>query len=325
MRVLIPYPANPDSFQDNVAHTLSKMGHDVRVAPKSVLPNSWKPVAALRRFARDVWPSTWDPCERFCVEAAREWQPDVVLCLTQTLNDEVLEALAKIGIRNRVAWWGDAPGNMQKFGLLSPWWTSIYIKDWFAVQKFQAVGINAQLLHEAMNPEWHKPTGESVNDSVAVVGNCYGYRQYQVNRLLAAGLNVRLFGPGPPRWASAHIRSLHEKQYVVKTRKSQIFEGAVASLNSTSFVEGDSLNCRAFEICGARGLQLLESRPCVAMCFEPGSEVLVYKSLDEVVEYVNRARSDKSWAERIRERGRARALAHHTYENRLKNIVQNLI
>ena len=50
-----------------------------------------------------------------------------------------------------------------------------------------------------------------------------------------------------------------------------MFGEALACLNSFSPAEGDSLNCRAFEVAGAAGLQLIEDRPAIRECFDPGS------------------------------------------------------
>ena len=110
----------------------------------------------------------------------------------------------------------------------------------------------------------------------------------------------------------------------MRDAKAQVFEGALAALNSTSLAEGDSLNCRAFEICGAGGLQLIEDKPSVATCFDPGAEVLTYATLDDIIVHLERARGDPGWADGVRAAGRARALAHHTYQHRLTRILAGL-
>jgi spore maturation protein CgeB len=220
--------------------------------------------------------------------------------------------------------WGDPPANMRGMGLLVPDWDMIFLKDAAAVAKFCAVGLKAELLHEAMNPAWHVRNFTSVGDEIVVAGNYYGYRQYLVSRLLDAGVPVALYGPAPPRWAMGAIQRAHRGRYVVRHEKSRIFGTGLACLNSTSLSEGNSLNCRAFEIAGACGLQLIEDKSAVATCFEPGREALVYRSVDEICEYVVRARRDPAWAMGVREAGYARAVAHHTYALRLGHMLSRL-
>ena len=258
--------------------------------------------------------------ERHLLRIARSVKPDVLLVLTQTVSEETLAAVKKIGMRT-VAWWGDAAGNMPRMGLLSDQWDLIFLKDRDTVEKFRRVGLPAQLLHEAMNPAWHRPMSPQSNDSVAIVGNSYGFRQFLTLRLIQAGIPVELYGPPLPRWSLSQLRSIHTGRYVVTEEKSRIFGGALACLNSTALIEGNSLNCRAFEIAGAGGLQIMEFRPAIEECFEPTRELLTFASFAELLEHVEWAKKNPAGAQRVRLAGCERARAHHTYAHRLKRII----
>ena len=89
-------------------------------------------------------------------------------------------------------------------------------------------------------------------------GNYYNYRQALCQMLIERGYSVELYGPPPPRWALSLIQRSHSGKYIVKEEKSRVFGAGLACLNSFNFDEGDSLSCRAFEIAGAGGLQLIE-------------------------------------------------------------------
>lgn len=245
----------------------------------------------------------------------------MLLCLTQALRGEVLADIGRIGV-HRIAWWGDPPANMRDMGLLSGEWDAIHLKDSAAVARFRALGLPAHLTHEAMNPDWHCPQGADRGPDIAVVGNYYGYRQALAARLAARRVPLALYGPPVPRWGNPALRLLHRGAYVVRAEKSRVFEAALAALNSTSLAEGESLNCRAFEICGAGGLQLIEDRAAVATCFEPGHEVLTYRSVDDILAHLDQARCNPSWAADVRTAGLARARAEHTYQHRLTRILE---
>jgi spore maturation protein CgeB len=322
LRVLIPNFPAPDSFVDNVTHTLRTMGSEVVTADRLFARHRGRVSRLVDNLVAGAFPQWWSDAERWLVAKAREWRPDVLLCLTQSLKPEVLRELKRLGVGVRVAWWGDAPANMRGMGLLTEEWDHIYIKDAVAVAKFRAVGLNADLLHEAMNPEWHRPQGMAPGKQVVVAGNYYGYRQMLVSRLIEAGVPLELHGTPPPRWGDPRVSAYHSGRYVTRAEKSAAFEGALASLNSTSLSEGDSLNCRAFEICGAGGLQLIEQKPVVAECFEPGREVLTYDSVQQILEHLKRAETDPAWAAGVRAAGHRRALAHHTYAHRLTHILR---
>jgi spore maturation protein CgeB len=114
----------------------------------------------------------------------------------------------------------------------------------------------------------------------------------------------------------------HTGRYLVKKEKSVAFGEALACLNSFSVAEGDSLNCRAFETAGAGGLQLIEDRPSISGCFDPGTEILPFSGIDELFEYLARARREPNWAASVRAAGAKRALAEHTYRHRLNSILR---
>jgi spore maturation protein CgeB len=300
------------------------MGHVVETPAARFRRNDGRVNRIVVDALTAAFPNRWEEHENFVVAAARRFKPDLVLCLTQALRSEVLTELRAGGRTRCVAWWGDTPANMRGMGLLTDGWDAIFIKDQIAAQKMRAVGLNAHLLHEAMNPDWHAPQGAARTQNLAVVGNYYGYRQMLVGRLLDAGVDLELYGFAPPRWGDQRIREQHTGRFVTRREKSSVFEGSQASLNCTAMSEGDSLNCRAFEICGAKGLQLMEDKPSVSMCFEPGKEVLTYGSIEDILEILDRLRVEPRWGDGIREAGWRRVHAEHTYSHRLKHILRHV-
>src|SRR5262249_7020978 len=147
--------------------------HEVVAAPqRSQATYSSLPGHALRmvreQVLRGVRPSS---DERRLLRLARAHPPDMVLSLTWDVHPEVLDELGKMCAGRRVLWWGDAPANSQRWGLLNSGWDWIFVKDPAAVGKLRLVGRNAHLLHEAMNPAWHRPVARQANDAVVVAGN----------------------------------------------------------------------------------------------------------------------------------------------------------
>lgn len=323
--VLISGPIFKDTFADNIIDTLKGMGiHPVSDEQETRTGRSAQVMHLLRDLAERAgadWPSAH---EKRLLKLAREHKPELFLSPTIACDDAFLDQLKASGVRHCVAWWGDAPGNMKRMGLLSKKWDWIFLKDPDAVSKFRRIGLNAHLLHEAMNPSWHRPLAEQANQEVAVAGNFYGYRQFLVLELLARGVEVGLYGGRLPNWVNDEIRRRHRHRYIVREEKSRVFGEAMACLNSTQIVEGNSMNCRAFEIAGAGGLQIIEFKPIIAECFEPGKEVLTFDSLDEMMAHLDRARRFPDEVRKIRHAGAARALNEHTYRHRLGTIFKRV-
>lgn len=325
MRILIPAYTFPDSFAENVAYTLRFMGHEVR----SLAPRNYGDVRArvssvrntvLGRVMRDYVPDV----EREALRVARDFRPELVLALTQQLASETLRDFGRLGVKWRVAWWGDAPANMKQMGLLDDGWDAIFLKDPDCVRKFARVGFPAFLLHEAHNPAWHRPLASANNETVVVVGNFYAYRQVLVRRLIDHQVPVSLYGGPLPRWVDPEIARLHTRIVLLREEKSRAFGEGLACLNSMHVVEGNSLNCRAFEIAGAAGLQLIEQRPIIEACFEPGREVWTFDGLDQLLEHLERATRFPAEAAATRRAGHDRAVREHTYRHRLEHLFATL-
>lgn len=324
MRIFIPAFSYEDSFVDNVQTTLTDMGHQAQ----TLGPIYHEKYFSLPRYASRLVTQliagdkpTYHDYK--ILKFAREFKPDMVLSTTGALHPIVLEELGKIVRGRRVLWWGDTPANSQKWGILDAGWDVVYIKDQIAVNKLRMVGRNAHLLHEAMNHRWHKPLAEQKNGAVVIAGNYYAFRQAIILRLLKDGVTLQLYGSPPPRWSHPDIKKHHIGRLIFKEEKSRMFGEGMACLNTFNLSESNSLNCRAFEIAGAGGLQLIEYRPAIEECFEPGRELLVFKSYEELLDGIHRAKTYPQEMKSIRCAGARRALAEHTYRHRLEIILGN--
>ncbi|NTU70245.1 MAG: glycosyltransferase [Coriobacteriia bacterium] len=83
----------------------------------------------------------------------------------------------------------------------------------------------------------------------------------------------------------------------------------------------DGLNMRVFEIPGAGGYQLCDSRRGLAEAFEPGVELDVYHNSDSMMELCEAAVGDSRRRARIAAAGRARASAEHTLVHRMQTLI----
>lgn len=324
MKIIIPNYAIPDSFTDNVSYTLRKMGHEVLTLPTVSPRIEQNPYWRLYFSAKEKLSSNYlNEKEKWLLKQLDRFKPQLVLSLTQVLSEVVLFEIKKKNIYT-IAWWGDPPSNMIRQGLLCDYWDFIYIKDPRTVEKFKRVGLNTELLHEAMNPDWHKPIAKQSNNKVVVAGSFYAYRNFLVKKLLDNDIEVDLYGRRLPGWVDHRIKKLHTKKYITRKEKSKAFGEGLACLNSTDIKEGNSLNCRAFEIAGSGGLQIMEYREIISECFEPGKEILTFNNIEELYEHIAFAKKYPNEAQSIRMAGHKRALSEHTYEIRLQKIISNL-
>jgi spore maturation protein CgeB len=322
MRVLVVGPRFADSFADNVVCALEDMGHDVRAMADAAPGHYWSlPRYATRVLRERLFGDRPAPADVAALTEARRFAPQVILSPTWDIHPHILEQLSLGGTCRRVLWWGDAPANSQRWGLANPHWDTIYTKDPEAVPKLRLIGADAHLLHEAMNPRWHRPLASAKNDDVVLIGSFYGYRQAVALRLLESGVSLALYGPKPPTWAHSTIKSKWSGKFLQREDKSVALGEALGCLNTFQLSEGNSLNCRAFETAGAGALQFIANRPILADCFEPGREILPFETFEELLTLIDRARKHPEEMRVIREAGARRALAEHTYRHRLERIL----
>lgn len=322
MRIIVPSYSLPDNFTENVAVTLRMMGHEVLTAPKPVQWIDQRLMHIMQIGYEKFAPNRLTPQERWLLKVYKEFRPEMMIAVTHAVSESTLLTLRKSGCIN-IAWWGDTAANMRNQGLLCYGWDHIFIKDRYAVFKLQTLGLNASFLPEAMNPMWHKPCYSKINDDVVFAGNTYEYRHFLIRRLLDSGCSsIKQYGNRPPRWADPRLTDLFQHKFIVKEEKSRIFGEALACINSTSMTEGNSINCRTFEIAGAGGFQIMEYRQAIEDCFEPGNEIETFSSVEELLEKLDRYKKDQGAAMVIRENAQKRALNEHTYQHRLEYILK---
>jgi spore maturation protein CgeB len=300
------------------------MGHEVLTAPVPTQLIDQR-VMHLLQLGYEKFAPTWlPPQERWLLKTFQEFRPDAMIAITHAVSENTLLKLNECGVRN-IAWWGDTPANMRKYGLLCKGWDHIFIKDRYAVFKLKTLGLNAHFLPEAMNPAWHKPLYKEIGEDIVFAGNTYDYRHFLVRRLLDAGCkSIKLYGSRPPVWADKDIKDIFQHKYIVKEQKSRVFGEGLVCINSTQMCEGNSVNCRAFEISGAGGLQIMEYRPAIEDCFVPGKEIVTYESVDELMDKISFYRNNVSASMAIRNAAYSRVISSHTYKHRLSEILQKL-
>src|SRR5262245_64389589 len=95
------------------------------------------PTTVYASFARQTLQVFWERivgdrptvAEHRTLELAKRVRPDVLLCLTWDLHPAILDEMRMICPSRRILWWGDAPGNSRRWGIMNPGWDRVYLKD----------------------------------------------------------------------------------------------------------------------------------------------------------------------------------------------------
>ncbi len=193
-----------------------------------------------------------------------------------------------------------------------------------AYEGFKEFGARAYYsMYNGLDPETHfaVPADPSLACDVVFLGNRLPDREARVEELFLCAAELApqaafiLGGEGwgdkrmPPnvRWLG-HVPTADHNR--VNCSASMVL-----NINRASMAEfGFSPPTRVFEVSGAGTCLLCDDWPGISDCFEPGSEILVVKSAEDVVAALKRyTLADRK---RIGDAFHARGLADHTYAQR---------
>jgi len=326
--------ANPDSFEWHLLDSLNTIGcaTDLCYTAKHV-----DGIFALVEKARGKASGLLhrEPerfIERRLFQKIDEFEPEIVLVvLGNQLSPKTMALLRKRTRARIVCWCQDHMTTLGRQFLVASGYDAVFLKDQYLLDLFSRMIRTTRFyyLPECCNPRVHRPLHISDADreayecDVMIAGTLHYYRQEILLQLKqrSPGLKLKVWGSRPD-WLQDRLPGDYMGRLVHGDDKVRAALAAGICLNTLHYGEVNSLNCRAFEIAGCGGFQLVTRVPILAEHFEPDVEVATYEDVDELIEKVAFYRKNPAAALAIAERGRVRAHRDHTYERRLQELLR---
>lgn len=182
---------------------------------------------------------------------------------------------------------------------------------------------SVSVLGPACDPDEHRPIDLSADERAdldADVG-CVGYGY--PNRLALfeqlAEFKLRLWGRA---WdASAALAPFVRLDPVSGLKKTKIYNATRVNVNLQSTVyQASGVTCRPFEVAACGGFCLADRRADLALYFTPGDDVITYDDADDLRVKVRHYLTHADERLAVAARGRARVLAAHTYDHRVREM-----
>ena len=117
---------------------------------------------------------------------------------------------------------------------------------------------------------------------------------------------------------------MHQGRGVYNHDKVRAFRGAKIVVNNLIYGEIWGVNVRCFEAAGAGAFQMVDWRPGLNHLFEEGKELITFKNIADLKQKIDYWLPREAERTRIREAGRLRAQAEHTYQLRLELLLTTL-
>ncbi len=266
-------------------------------------------------------------CERF--------QPDIVLsilCWGEPLTSETLATATRA---TRIGWLMDDPFGYENSRLekLLGVFDCLYSPDegWSDTIE-RMTGRRPAWLPCGADPQSHcavRPgdLDRSLADHVVYVGSsCADHPTGEYRRALLESLSdvpLAIFGDEGWRRYGGGVARAYRGGPVSSERANLIYaSGAIAlNLHHPQFRRGTSL--RTFALCCSGAFQIADWKDGLDRWLTPGVELETFRTPRELRELVDRYLTDTAARARVAAAGRARVLAEHTYQHRLKAMLQH--
>ena len=296
-----------DSLNSRRAKVRHKLIHEL---PKQF---GYDPTAAI---ARDF--------TRGAIEVLASTKPDVVFTIKgDQLGSAYWDAVATSGAR-RITWFYDELRRMHHSQTLLAEIGPLASYSALDCAALSQQGIEMTYVPLAFDQYVAQPMRHPAIDEVVFIGARYPKRAADLTALHRAGAPVRAYGHFWSRHLADRARTFQWSRPELPTgrelNRKAAYElqcQAIAALNIHG--DQDGFTMRTFEVCGMGGLQLCD-RADVSSLYDPDSELAVFENVDELIELAQRARADRIWADSLREAGRARTLAEHTFDHRISAL-----
>ncbi|WP_166805322.1 glycosyltransferase [Cryobacterium sp. TMT4-10] len=264
--------------------------------------------------------------QRHLIAQERDFKPDVILTTDRTIQPAVVRELRSGGAKIAL-WFPDHVSNMGRHDLFLAGYDRIFFKNPVLVRQLTSIhGVAATYMPEACNPSWHRPDADyGTVEEIALVGNVHPTRALLLDRMVRAGLPLRIYGPRLARWIDLPaLESVHSGMSVHREQKARTFRSARVVLNNLHPGEYAGVNCRLFEAAGSGAAALTESREGLSDLFDEGNEVMTFASFDELVEKCNFLLSNRAAGAAMGDAAARRAHRDHTYDVRLPTLLGSL-
>jgi spore maturation protein CgeB len=326
MRIGVIGPAYQDAFANNILENVRDMGHDGIELGSAYTSHGFTAIRMLS-FVYGAFPDVHDRVQLRVARKALDQECDLVISVDLGLSPATVQQLQRDGAKVAL-WYPDALSNMGRQMMLLAPYDAIFVKEPHMVDRFTALlGLPVFYLPEACHPRLHRPLAASgSNPYLVVAGSMYPSRVRLLERLLAKGIPLKLYGDPFPRWIGpTPLRALHEGRAIFGDEKARIFRGAAGVLNNLHPGEIDGVNARLFEATGCGAAVLSEFRPVLPDLFDLGHEVLAFGDFDELMDQATRLLHETGLTARIGDAATQRAHRDHTYQRRITALLEKVL
>jgi hypothetical protein len=311
MRILIVGAGGAYRTEASIARAAQALGHEAEVLDALGWRRRLGPLAGSWLRSR-----------------ARAFAPDYVLCTRHAMAAGARALTQMVKRRESAFWYFDGLSPLPpRVTQLARMVNRTFATTGFETEAFAALGVESHFLPQGMDPGLDHPAASAPAEfecEVSFVGSGQYPRRYALLQRMARRFRLQIRGP---RWENAPAPLPLHGGRVEGPIFAQVVKGAAISLGIDALEEqrqerrGGTSN-RLWKVLGAGGLYLGEHTTGVEAFARSGEHAIWYHTAEDAVAQVEALLGDPERRLRIAAAGRAHVLAHHTYGERVRLLLE---
>ena len=308
---------------DAYSHFLKELGHEAHevVVNCEPLQRAWGREHGVGRNKRPFVRDT-----PLVLSQVEDYRPDVVY--VQDLNAFGPKLLRALHDRSQLLV-GQIASPAPARGKLDPYDVILTSFPHF-VARFRERGIASEYFRIGFDPRVIAQlvdTGESTD--VAFVGGLARGPHAQGNELLervAHRTPIDFWGYKANRWpAHSSIRRRYHGEAWGLDMYRVLAQSKIALNRHIDVAEDNANNMRLYEATGVGALLVTDAKQNLSELFDPGEEIVAYTDEEDLIEKIRYYLGHEDERARVARAGQERTLREHTYEHRMRELVEILV
>ena len=253
--------------------------------------------------------------------------PDLVLVIGSPRSEgNILNQMREGSPSTWVNWFPEGLGNHEHLAEEAAWYDHVFVVGTDVAEHLEPrLRRPIALLPLACDPSVYRPDperGQLYRANVVFAGRATRRRERLLAQLVEFGL--ALWGPG---WRQTALRDYCRGETVATEEFVRAYAGASVAVNihhTTEETNGPQASCnqRLFEIAAIGVPQVVDARGDLGRWFEPGEELDVFGSVEEMKHQVAAILHHPPLGEVLGANARRRVLREHTYMHRLRRLLE---
>lgn len=252
----------------------------------------------------------------------KRFNPTLVVFIGAFFVPYELFALCKEKNIMTAAWVGDIFGEEKKKYI--PFIDKLYVSDSAFIAIAQALSFKeVHFLQFGYNPNLHMNLQLSRRNAINFIGSYTNERDLTFQAL--KNCDFEIYGS---HWEKLNATSKNwkvENKKIDQKKVALIYNTTQATLNVAQKINVvNCVNMRTFEAIACGNCMINDNVQDLEFCFEPGKEILVYSTFEELEDLTSKVFQDSIYTKRIAQNGYKRILGSHcSYKDRALQILKD--